>query len=154
MRLRNRAWAGSRVLGRRSLSDAPCRAAEGVVVVDGPIAHIGVPDAPITLRVTAGLVTSVEGDSPQATELRRIVQTIPDADNIAEIGIGLNPACGRNGDFEEEKKARGLVHVAIGDNVFYGGQVESPVHMDMVIYQPTVLMDDRTVVEAGSVRLD
>ena len=64
-------------------------AAEGVVVVDGPIAHIGVPDAPITLRVTAGRVTSVEGDSPQATELRRIVQTIPDADNIAEIGIGL-----------------------------------------------------------------
>ena len=129
-------------------------AAEGVVVVDGPIAHIGVPDVPITLRVTAGRVTSVEGDSPQATELRRIVQTIPDADNIAEIGIGLNPACGRNGDFQEEKKARGLVHVAIGDNVFYGGQVESPVHMDMVIYQPTVLMDDRTVVEAGSVRLD
>ena len=129
-------------------------AAEGVVVVDGPIAHIGVPDTPITLRVTAGRVTSVEGGSPQATELKQIVQTIRDADNIAEIGIGLNPACRRNGDFEEEKKARGLVHVAIGDNIFYGGQVESPVHMDMVIYQPTVLLDDRTVVNAGSVRLD
>lgn len=129
-------------------------AAEGVVVVDGPIAHIGVPDSPITLRVSGGRVTSVEGESPQATELRRIIETISDADNIAEIGIGLNPACRRNGDFEEEKKARGLVHVAIGDNVFYGGQVECPVHMDMVLYRPTVWLDDRRVVDAGVVWLD
>lgn len=129
-------------------------AAEGVVVVDGPIAHIGVPDSPIRLTVEAGRVVAVEGDSPQATELRHIVRAIPNADNIAEIGIGLNPACRRNGDFEEEKKARGLVHVAIGDNVFYGGDVESPVHMDMVLYQPTVRLGDRVVVEAGEVRPD
>lgn len=125
--------------------------AEGVVVVDGPIAHIGVPDEPITLRVSGGRVTSVEGTSRQAAELRHIIDTIPRADNIAEIGIGLNPACRRNGDFEEEKKARGLVHVAIGDNVFYGGDVQCAVHMDMVQYAPTVRLDDRVVVEAGVV---
>ncbi len=128
-------------------------AAEGVVVVDGPIAHIGLLASTLTLRVTAGRVSSVEGDCPQAAQLREIVRTVPAADNIAEIGIGLNPACRRNGDFEEEKKARGLVHVAIGDNVFYGGKVESPVHMDMVLYEPTVMLDDRTVVHSGSVRL-
>lgn len=125
--------------------------AEGVVVVDGPIAHIGVPDEPITLRVAGGRVTSVEGACRQATELRHIIESIPRADNIAEIGIGLNPACRRNGDFEEEKKARGLVHVAIGDNVFYGGDVQCAVHMDMVQYAPTVRLDDRVVVEAGVV---
>ena len=32
---------------------------------------------------------------------------VKDSDNIAEIGIGLNPACMFNGDFEEEKKAKG-----------------------------------------------
>lgn len=128
--------------------------AEGIIVVDGPIAHIGVPDAPIRLRVEAGRVVSVEGDSPQAVELRRIVETIPKADNIAEIGIGLNPACRRNGDFEEEKKARGLVHIAIGDNVFYGGDVECAVHMDMVVYAPTVCLDERVVVEGGKVLLE
>jgi len=128
--------------------------AKGVIVVDGPIAHIGLPATPITLVVSAGRVVSVEGDGPQTAELRRIVESIPDADNIAEIGIGLNPACRRNGDFEEEKKARGLVHVAIGDNVFYGGDVECAVHMDMVLYAPTVWLDDRTVVDAGTVYLD
>lgn len=125
--------------------------AEGTIVVDGPICYLGVPDRPITLRVRQGKVVAVEGDSPQAEELRRIIQTIENADNIAEFGIGLNPCSLRNGDFEEEKKARGLVHIAIGDNVFYGGQVRCQVHMDMVIYAPTVRLDDRVVVEAGNI---
>lgn len=127
--------------------------AEGVIVVDGPIAHIGQPDSPITLRVAKGRVVAVSGNCRQADELRHIITTIQDADNIAEIGIGLNDACRRNGDFEEEKKGRGNVHVAIGDNVFYGGDVRCAVHMDMVIYQPTVRLDDRVVVEAGEVMI-
>lgn len=128
--------------------------AEGVVVVDGPIAHVGQPDSPITLQVEGGRITAVSGDCRQADELRHIITTIPNADNIAEIGIGLNPDSRRNGDFEEEKKARGNVHVAIGDNVFYGGDVRCNVHMDMVLYQPTVRLNDRVVVEMGQVRLD
>jgi leucyl aminopeptidase (aminopeptidase T) len=125
--------------------------AEGTVVVDGPIAHIGLPASPIELTVSGGRVTAVSGTCPQAKELQRIIETIPYADNVAEIGIGLNPMCRRNGDFEEEKKARGLVHVAIGDNVFYGGDVECAVHMDMVLYSPTVSLDQRRVVDNGEV---
>ena len=125
--------------------------ARGTVVVDGPIAHLGLPEAPIALRVEDGRVTEVTGDGRAAGELRRIVTEIEHADNVAEIGIGLNPACRRNGDFEEEKKARGNVHVAIGDNVFYGGAVECAVHIDMVLYRPTVRLDDRTVVRDGTV---
>ncbi len=127
--------------------------AEGIIVVDGPMAHIGQSDSPITLKVEKGRVISVSGECHQAEELRHIVETIKNADNIAEIGIGLNPVCKRNGDFEEEKKARGNVHIAIGDNVFYGGDVRSPVHMDMVIYQPTVIMDSHMVVDQGRVIL-
>jgi leucyl aminopeptidase (aminopeptidase T) len=128
--------------------------AEGIIVVDGPIAHIGQPASPISLKVEGGRVVSVSGESPQADELRHIIETIKNADNIAEVGIGLNPACRRNGDFEEEKKARGNVHIAIGDNIFYGGDVRSPVHMDMVIYQPTVIMDGQKVVDQGRLLFD
>jgi len=126
---------------------------EGIVVVDGPIAHIGIPDSPIRLHVSKGKITGVEGHSRQAEELRKIVDEIKNADNIAEFGIGLNPDSRKNGDFEEEKKGRGNVHVAMGDNVFYGGAVSSPVHMDMVLYRPTVLLDDRVIVEGGVVML-
>ena len=128
--------------------------AEGIIVVDGPIAHIGQPASPITLKVERGRVVSVSGESPQADELRKIIETIKNAGNIAEFGIGLNPACRRNGDFEEEKKARGNVHIAIGDNIFYGGDVRCPVHMDMVIYQPTVIMDGQKVVDQGRLLFD
>jgi hypothetical protein len=41
----------------------------------------------------------------------------------------------------------------MGDNVFYGGTVSSPVHMDMVLYRPTVLLDDKVIVEGGVVML-
>jgi leucyl aminopeptidase (aminopeptidase T) len=99
-------------------------------------------------------VVDVSGQGRQGDELRRIIDTIRDADNIAEIGIGLNPACRRNGDFEEEKKGRGNVHVAIGDNVFYGGEVRCAVHMDMVLYNPSVRLDDRLILEDGQVLLD
>lgn len=125
--------------------------AEGVVVVDGPIAHIGQPSSPITLKIAKGSVVSLSGESRQAEELGDIIENIHNAANIAEIGIGLNPMCRRNGDFEEEKKGRGNVHIALGDNVFYGGDVHSPVHMDMVIYHPTVKMDERVIVDQGIV---
>lgn len=121
----------------------------GRIVVDGPVAHLGSGEA-IRLDVDNGRVTSISG-GPRADALSRIVQSVPNADNIAEIGIGLNPACRRNGDFEEEKKARGFVHVALGDNVFYGGDVRCGVHMDMVLYQPSVWLDEVLVVEAGVV---
>jgi leucyl aminopeptidase (aminopeptidase T) len=125
--------------------------AEGIIVVDGPIAQIGRPETPIRLTVEKGLVTRVEGASPQAIQLREIIETLENARNIAEFGIGLNPACRRNGQFQEEKKARGLVHIAIGDNIFYGGTVTCAVHMDMVQYAPTVMLDDLCLVRDGRV---
>jgi leucyl aminopeptidase (aminopeptidase T) len=126
---------------------------EGILVIDGPICHIGVPEEPIRLEVHQGRVRSIAGKSFAAARLREIVRTIANADNIAELGIGLNPASQRSGDFEEEKKARGTIHVALGSNVFYGGTVHSEVHIDMVIYRATVTMDGVAVVRDGELHL-
>lgn len=127
--------------------------AQGTIVVDGPVAHLGGGE-PIRLRIEEGRVAAVESEGPRSDALRDIIRRVPRADNIAEIGIGLNGACRRNGDFEEEKKARGLVHIAIGDNVFYGGTVHCSVHMDMVQYAPTIRIDEHVVVDAGEVVFD
>jgi leucyl aminopeptidase (aminopeptidase T) len=124
--------------------------AHGRIVVDGPVAHLTGGDT-YELEVSHGAATGLLGDGPRATGLRGILAATPDADNIAEIGIGLNPSCRRNGDFEEEKKARGLVHVALGDNIFYGGTVRCAVHIDQVLYAPSVWLDDRLVVDGGEV---
>ena len=90
--------------------------ANGVVVVDGPIAHVGLPATPIRLEIKGGKVVRIEGDEKGARQLRDIIENVKDADNFAEIGIGLNPKCRPNGDFEEEKKRLGNVHIAIGRN--------------------------------------
>lgn len=128
--------------------------AEGVIVIDGPGTGIARPATPIRVEVRGGRAVSVSGEGPEAAHLRHILETVPDADNVAEFGIGLNGACLRNGSFQEEKKARGNVHIAFGDNIYYGGAVRCPVHLDMVIYRPTVRLDDRVLVENGVVRLD
>ena len=128
--------------------------AEGVIAIDGPGTGIARPATPVRVEVRGGRAVSVSGEGPEAAHLRHILETVPDADNIAEFGIGLNGACLRNGSFQEEKKARGNVHIAFGDNIYYGGTVRCRVHLDMVIYRPTVRLDDRVLVENGVVRLD
>lgn len=128
--------------------------ANGVFVVDGPAAVVGKPDTPIRISVTDGKVTAIEGDSPQAEQFRSIVATVENADHVAEFGIGLNPASRPDGRFQEGKKRRGQVHIALGDNIYYGGTVKSNVHMDLVVTDPTVTLDGRTLVDQGRVILD
>ncbi|KLU63217.1 thermophilic metalloprotease (M29) [Peptococcaceae bacterium CEB3] len=123
----------------------------GTLVVDGPICYLGSHPQPVRLDIRDGRVVSCSGDPIAARRLNQIFAEVENATNIAEIGIGLNPESLFNGDFEEEKKARGTVHVAIGANVSYGGTVYSPIHMDMVIYKPTVTMDGKRIATDGAV---
>ena len=84
---------------------------------------------------------------------RGVIEKVGNADNLAEFGIGLNPLSRRNGHFQEEKKARGNVHAALGDNQFYGGDIQSAVHIDMVMYRPTVVLDEHVIVDDGKIQL-
>ncbi len=128
--------------------------AEGVVVIDGPIAHIELPASPIRLEIAGGRVVKIDGDEKGARQLRDIVDNVEDADNFAEIGIGLNPNCLQNGKFEEEKKRLGNVHIAIGRNTGgYGGTVASMIHLDMVIYNASVKTDVDILLQDGKLSI-
>jgi leucyl aminopeptidase (aminopeptidase T) len=82
--------------------------------------------------------------------LRDILAKVRDADNIGEIGIGLNPAARIADEITEAKKAFGTVHIALGDSANeYGGLVESDVHLDGLVMAPTVAFDGRQVVVDG-----
>jgi len=124
--------------------------AEGTLVIDGPVAKIGAGDDPIYIEVRRGKVVSVKGGQ-RARRLQQILDTVPGADHIAEIGLGLNPMALRNNDFEEEKKAAGNVHVALGSDLFYGGTHACGVHLDMVIRDATFLIDGKPLAQDGRV---
>ncbi len=48
----------------------------------------------------------------------------------------------------------GRVHVALGDNVSFGGCVRSALHLDGMVLAPTMTVDERTLVSGGVLALD
>jgi leucyl aminopeptidase (aminopeptidase T) len=125
--------------------------AQGTIVVDGPAAHVGRGTEPMSFTVVDGLVVDFAGGGSRSRAMAHVLDTVPNVRNIAEFGIGLNGSCRRNGLFEEEKKGRGNIHVALGDNIFYGGTVHSPMHIDMVLYGASVQLDGLELVRDGEV---
>ena len=58
--------------------------------------------------------------------------------------------------FEEEKdkeiqdeKVLGTIHIALGNNVSMGGNVNVPLHLDGVIKKPTVYLDGKLLMKDG-----
>ena len=123
--------------------------AEGVVVWELVASDLGALDAPVRIEVRNGRAVEIDGGA-SAERLRDIVATVRDADNIGEIGIGLNPAARIADDITEAKKAFGTVHVALGDSANeYGGLVECEVHLDGLVIAPTIEFDGRPIVVDG-----
>ncbi|WP_457638461.1 aminopeptidase [Oceanithermus sp.] len=127
--------------------------AEGRLVIDGPVAGLRGLDV-FELEVKDGEVVKLSGGGNRTRQLSSVFQRLPCAKHIAEIGLGLNPEALHNGDFEEEKKAQGNVHVALGDDIFYGGSFGCAIHWDMVIYDATVRLDDFVLFDKGKLQLD
>jgi leucyl aminopeptidase (aminopeptidase T) len=122
---------------------------EGIVVWERVASDLGALEAPVTITVRAGRATEISGGA-SADRLRAIVASVTDADNIGEIGIGLNPAARIGDEITEAKKAFGTVHIALGDSANeYGGLVECDVHLDGLVMEPTIEFDGVPVVVAG-----
>jgi leucyl aminopeptidase (aminopeptidase T) len=122
---------------------------EGIVVWERVASDLGALDDPVRITVRRGRAVTIEG-GPSADRLRSIVETVTDADNIGEIGIGLNPAARIGDQITEAKKAFGTVHIALGDSANeYGGLIECEVHLDGLIMEPTVEFDGVAVIVAG-----
>ena len=122
---------------------------EGVVVWERVASDLGALEEPVRIEVRAGRAVAIAGGDA-ADLLRRIVENVVDADNIGEIGIGLNPVARISDEITESKKALGTVHIALGDSANeYGGLVECEVHLDGLVMAPTVEFDGRPVVVDG-----
>jgi len=120
--------------------------ADGVLVFDHAIDNVGVLDAPIRCLVREGrIVEAVGGRSAEV--FRQLIATDAQAANIAEFAIGTNPKSRLRGNMAEDKVLLGVVHIGIGDSHTIGGFVESAIHVDAVILNPTVEIDGERIVE-------
>lgn len=122
----------------------------GIFVVDGSMAGIGVlENEKIIMKVENGIVTDFSGGS-KAKKLEEILSKFDDrARSIAELGIGTNDKAILSGTILEDEKVMGTVHVALGNNITMGGNLDVPIHLDGVMLSPTVYFDDKLIMDNG-----
>jgi leucyl aminopeptidase (aminopeptidase T) len=121
----------------------------GVVVVDGSMAGIGVVSQPIRIFVKDGQAADISG-GPEAAQLVALLEPHGrDGRNVAEFGIGTNDRAQLSGVILEDEKVMGTIHIAFGDNKSMGGRVRVASHLDGLVKKPTVWFDDRLIMESG-----
>ena len=130
--------------------------ANGKIVVDGSIILPGL--GPLTedviLYVREGYITEIEG-CEEAILFRKVLESAKEKEvyNIGEFGVGLNPKCRICGSMLEDEGVYGTIHFGIGDNHTMGGCVESSMHTDVVVKNPTVFINEKRVIKSGEIIL-
>jgi leucyl aminopeptidase (aminopeptidase T) len=119
---------------------------QGVTVFDHAIDNVGVLDAPVRAEVRGGRIVRIDGGR-SAGMLRDLLTIDEHAPNIAEFAIGTNPKSRLLGNMAEDKILLGTVHIGIGDSHTIGGTVESRIHLDGIVLNPTVEVDGQKIVE-------
>ena len=129
--------------------------AEGIVVWDGPVAHVRGHGDPIKLIVEKGRIVSVEG-LKDAIIFKRLLARIENMDQIVEMAAGLTPGWYPDGAIHAEKRGLGNTHVTCGgwyphllprDFV----QPNPYMHIDGTIYCGTMEIDGKKVIEEGKI---
>ena len=123
--------------------------ANGIFVVDASFAGIGKLSSPIKVIVKDGYAAGFKGRN--AEKLRNIIDSFgKEARNIAEFGIGTNDKAIISGNILEDEKVLGTCHIALGHNTGFGGKVDVPLHLDGIIKSPTIFVDNKKIMESGS----
>jgi leucyl aminopeptidase (aminopeptidase T) len=142
--------------GRGAFGNLPCgegfispRGGDGTIVVSGTLGSLGLAAEPVTLTVEDGRLTRAEGGSgAQFLELLRAAGQ--GGTNLAELGIGTNERARLTGKILEDEKILGTVHVAFGASAGIGGTVSVPIHLDVVMLEPTLDVGGQRVLDGGS----
>ena len=122
--------------------------AEGILIVAGSIAGVGLVSEPVKLTIEGGHLVDATGE--EGAKLMELLTVHgPDGTNVAELGIGTNEKAILTGNILEDEKILGTAHVAFGASAAIGGNVQVPVHLDVVSMRPEVTIDDTPVVLEG-----
>jgi hypothetical protein len=124
---------------------------EGTVVVDGSLLFLG-PDqlaSPVELRFGSGRLVDVTG--PEAWRLADALERSGDERmwTLAEVSIGLNPHSRPGGSALELEGIVGGAHVAVGNNVAYGGSNDARSHVDCALLAATLTLDGEPLDPTG-----
>ncbi len=129
---------------------------EGVIVVDGIMLGVGVPETlpePIKWVIREGKAVEISGGEA-AQKLRKVVDTVgPSALVVGEFAIGTSHK--EEYGTPSEKGLMGTCHFALGDNAncYPGGQNKCSLHLDGSIRDVTVEVDGRVIISRGELAI-
>ena len=123
-------------------------AVNGTMIIDGSMVGVGKLESPLYVEIQDGKLVKLEGED--AYKLQILFEN-PNNSTVAELGIGTNPAARLTGVILEDEKIYGTVHIAFGTNTSFGGVNKADCHLDGVIMNPTLYLDDVLVLDEGKV---
>jgi aminopeptidase len=126
----------------------------GMVVVDGSMAGVGIVTQPIHIEIKDGYAAGIFGGPEAAKLVELLAPHNQDGRNVAEFGIGTNDKAILTGNILEDEKVMGTIHIAFGDNKSMGGSIRVASHLDGMINRPTVWLDDNKIMEDGRLLTD
>ncbi len=118
----------------------------GTMCIDGSMVGVGLLTEPLVVTVENGRLVSIEGREAQRLEI--LLRNERNA-TLCELGIGTNHAARLTGVILEDEKAFHTVHIAFGTNTGFGGANKADCHIDGVIRDPTLYLDDRLILDRG-----
>jgi leucyl aminopeptidase (aminopeptidase T) len=106
----------------------------GRLIVDASFTCLGKLKKPIEINIKNGYATKIS-----SRKLTDILSPFgKSAFNIAELGIGLNPRACVTGNILEDEKTINTAHIALGDNLSFGGKTRARCHLDGVFFNPRI----------------
>ncbi len=116
--------------------------ANGILVIN----KMGKYGENIKMKIEDGVAVEIGGSDKLISEIDLLGDR---ARVIAEIGIGTNPKAKVIGNVLEDEKVLGTVHIALGNNVSYGGRNNVPFHVDGIVLKPTLIADNEILIKDG-----
>jgi len=128
---------------------------DGTVFFDVPTNFWGHRISGVKLKFKGGKVVDFDAEFGKGDFKGVLDSATGDKDRIAEFAIGLNPKAQFINDILVDEKVLGTVHIAIGDNKgpAYGGKNNSSIHWDMIMTRPTVIVDGKTLMKNGKLKI-
>jgi len=128
--------------------------AEGTVVVDGtmkgPADFEGLVETPFKISVHQGMIAEISAEK-DGRRLENLLNSLAGATRtIAELGVNSNHKIPRKliGTHIDNAIA-GHVHLGLGRNDHIGGKSKTDVHMDLLITNATLSLDDTVMIRNG-----
>ena len=125
---------------------------EGTLILDGSMGYIGTVSGPLPLTLKGGRITEI-ANTPDGKRLRNFVNRFDDSLEMlvaGEFGIGLNTHSRCLGNcYIEDESTYGTFHIGFGRNIALGGVHEASGHYDLVTHRPTIMVDNRIIMDHG-----